>query len=99
MTSKRLFRAALVALVLAGVPATLAVTAGTAVAQDYSAMTCSELWYARNQIYADKGYCFKTRRARRVFGRACFPPYGRLSGWEAEEVERIKRWERRNGCR
>ncbi len=70
----------------------------SAAAQSYRYMTCGELWYARNEIYARNGYCFKTARARRVFGRACFPPYGKLSRWETEEVQKIKQWERRKGC-
>ena len=68
-------------------------------AGDFSDMSCSDLWYERNAIYADKGYCFKTERARRAFGRACFPPYGRLSQHEQRQVERIKRLEARMGCR
>jgi hypothetical protein len=71
---------------------------GSAMAQRYRSMSCDELWYARNAIYADKGYCFETARARRVFGRACFPPYGELNRWEQQEVDEIKYWERRRGC-
>lgn len=70
----------------------------TAQAQDYRYMGCDELWYARNQIYAEKGYCFRTQRARAVFGPRCYPPYGRLSRYEQEQIERIKRWEGRKGC-
>jgi len=70
----------------------------TAQAQDYSSMTCGELWYERNLIYAENGYCFKTRRARNVFGRRCFPPYGKLSNYEKRQVNRIRRWEREFGC-
>ncbi|MCB1379939.1 MAG: YARHG domain-containing protein [Alphaproteobacteria bacterium] len=62
-------------------------------------MSCDELWYARNEIYAENGYCFKTRRARSVFGRGCFPPYGRLSPREQRRVSEIERWEYRKGCR
>lgn len=68
-------------------------------AQDYSAMTCGELWYARNKIYADNGYCFKTERARREFGSGCFPPYGRVSGYAKERIDTIQYWEARRGCR
>lgn len=32
--------------------------------------SCSSLWYARNQVYKDAGYCFKTARAIRAFGNA-----------------------------
>lgn len=65
----------------------------------YRDMTCRELWYARNRIYADAGYCFRSERALRAFGRACFPPYGRLSEREQAEVDRIQRWEARRECR
>ncbi len=68
-------------------------------ASDYRYMSCYELWYARNKIFADEGYCFTTRRAIRTFGRRCYPPYGRLTRWERDEVDLIKRWEYRKGCR
>jgi hypothetical protein len=71
---------------------------GEAAAQSYRRMSCEDLWYARNAIYADKGYCFETQRAIRVFGEACFPPYGRLSPSERREVNEIQMWERRKGC-
>ena len=61
-------------------------------------MSCSELWYARNAIYAQNGYCFQTSRAISVFGPACFPPYGRLSSYEQRQVNDIIAWERRRGC-
>jgi len=61
--------------------------------------TCDRLWYQRNAIYARKGYCFKTRRARAVFGRRCYPPYGSLSRRERRRVERIKWRERDLRCR
>ena len=66
--------------------------------QSLRGLSCDELWYARNAIFADKGYCFKTRRARSVFGAACFPPYGRLSGAEQRQVDRIRNRERQLGC-
>lgn len=62
---------------------------------DYS---CYDLWYARNAIYARQGYCFRTRRARRVFGARCYPPYGRLTAYQRRIVRAIRRAERRNGC-
>ena len=68
-------------------------------AQSARYMSCGELWYARNAIYARQGYCFKTRRARNVFGRRCYPPYGRLSGSQQRRVNNIVYWERRKGCR
>ena|SRR5579871_6157999 len=67
-------------------------------AANYSAMGCSQLWYARNAIYAAKGYCFQTAQAQAVFGRGCFPPYGRLSTYEQQQVNEITYWERTKGC-
>lgn len=67
-------------------------------AQDAGSLSCNELWYKRNQIYARNGYCFNTARARAVFGEACFPPYGRLSGWEKRRVQELQTWERRRSC-
>ena len=31
---------------------------------------CGDLWYARNEVYKMRGYCFKTTRAIRAFGNA-----------------------------
>ncbi len=67
-------------------------------AEDAADMSCDQLWYARNAIYARNGYCFNTARARSVFGAGCFPPYGQLSGWEKSRVNELQSWERRKGC-
>ncbi|MBB4198342.1 YARHG domain-containing protein [Rhodoblastus sphagnicola] len=67
-------------------------------AQEAAYMSCGELWYARNKIYARNGYCFKTERAVSVFGQGCFPPYGQLGGWEKARVDEIQMWEARKGC-
>ena len=67
-------------------------------ARDPEEMSCGELWYARNKIYARNGYCFKTSRAIAVFGEGCFPPYGQLGGWEKARVDEIQMWEARRGC-
>ena len=66
---------------------------------EYQCMSCYQLWYERNSIFAEEGYCFRTRRAIRVFGRRCYPPYGRLTPWERERVNEILYWERVKGCR
>ena len=67
-------------------------------AQSYADMSCYRLWYLRNSIFANKGYCFTSREAISTFGRRCYPPYGKLSRWEEDEVNDIKYWERRKGC-
>lgn len=65
----------------------------------YAAMSCDQLWYERNAIYAAKGYCFKTERAIRTFGPGCYPPYGKLNAGEQSRVNEIQTWEQRKGCR
>jgi len=67
-------------------------------AQDASRMSCEELLLARNQIYADTGYCFQSQRARAIFGPGCVPPFGKLAPEEAREVSALQSWERRRGC-
>lgn len=84
-----------VALMAAAVSLT-AISAASA--QSPRSMSCEDLWYARNSIYAEAGYCFKTRRAISVFGRRCHPPFGRLGGYERRRVEEIQSWEARKGC-
>lgn len=67
-------------------------------AQGLAPLSCGQLWYERNAIYARHGYCFRTPQAIATFGRGCRPPYGRLSPRAAERVNRIVAWERRKGC-
>ena len=65
-----------------------------------AAQSCYDLWYERNRIYADNGYCFQTALGQRVFGnRNCWTSNPRLSRWERERVAQIQRQERRAGCR
>ncbi|RMD47401.1 MAG: YARHG domain-containing protein [Alphaproteobacteria bacterium] len=59
---------------------------------------CDRLWYERNAIYAAKGYCFQTERARRAFPNSCFPPWGKLNRAEQRKVDRIRARERALGC-
>ena len=94
-TTMRTIRKAAVA---AAALAALLGTSSLAEAANFSAMSCSQLWYARNAIYAQNGYCFKTARARSVFGPGCFPPFGKLSGYEQQQISNIQYWEGRKGC-
>lgn len=64
----------------------------------YAQLSCGQLWYERNKIMANHGYCFKTSRAINTFGRACFPPYGKLPSNFRSVVNEIRGWERRRGC-
>ncbi len=86
------------AVIAAACIVTIAPPAVTPAHAQYASMSCSALWYARNEIYARNGYCFRTARARSVFGRGCFPPYGRLSPAEQRQVSQIQAWEARRGC-
>ncbi len=89
-------RLRLAVLLLAALP-----YAGDASAQ-YDGSSCGELWYARNEIYKDAGYCFRTQRGIRAFGNAgCryddvedVP----LSANQRRAVAEIQRWERIKGC-
>jgi len=91
-------KTALLALTASLASTVLVVVLPVAKAQEASSMSCDQLWYARNKIYARNGYCFKTDRAREVFGAGCFPPYGQLNGWEQKRVLELQSWEQRNGC-
>lgn|SRR5690606_25165811 len=81
---------------------TVAGYVSSASAQDYWAMSCGDLWYRRNAIYAANGYCFKTARAIRVFGNpGCRFDYEGdvpLSRADREEISYIRSIERRKGC-
>lgn len=64
------------------------------------AESCYDLWYARNLIYAENGYCFKTALGRETFaGYDCYTGNPQLSRAERNEVAAIKREERSRGCR
>ncbi|MCC0003294.1 MAG: YARHG domain-containing protein [Methylobacteriaceae bacterium] len=81
----------------------LAVLLAAAAAVPAQAQSCGDLWYQRNAIYKDAGYCFKTNRAIRAFGNAgC--RYDNindvpLSANDRARVADIVRTERDYGCR
>jgi len=64
------------------------------------AQSCYDLWYERNAIYDAYGYCFSTSLGRRVFDNSdCYTTNPRLSSYDRRRVNRIRREERRRGCR
>ena len=71
---------------------------GTANAQGLAGLSCGQLWYERNSIFAQYGYCFQTPQAIAAFGTRCHPPYGRLPPYAQSRVNEIIAWERRKGC-
>jgi hypothetical protein len=80
----------------------VAIVAGAAFAPALAQASCSSLWYERNQIYKDAGYCFKTARAIRAFGNAgcSFDDINDvpLSARQRAAVQEIVAQERRAGC-
>ena len=85
-------------LICIGVAVLTVAVAPLALAGAARADACDRLWYKRNAIYAEAGYCFSTERARSVFGPGCHPPYGRLSPWAQRRVNDIQAEEDDIGC-
>ncbi len=85
-------------LVLASLAAATVITISATTAQAYGQLSCGQLWYERNAIFARYGFCFKTQQAINTFGRGCFAPYGNLPAAAQDRVNAITAWERRKGC-
>ncbi|KAF0116536.1 MAG: hypothetical protein FD163_1564 [Hyphomonadaceae bacterium] len=63
------------------------------------ATSCYDLWYERNSIYNDNGYCFQTALGRRVFDNSdCFTSHPRFTRAEQAKIDAIVRQERRQRC-
>ena len=88
---RRLFAFAVIAL-------TFAATTGSARA----AISCDQIWYQRNAIYKEAGYCFHTPRAIAAFGNAgCqYDNEGDvpLSDRQRERVAGLQQEENYRGC-
>ncbi|MCJ2006495.1 YARHG domain-containing protein [Methylobacterium sp. J-092] len=88
---------------LAFLPATLALATWPLLAAPALAeFPCDELWGERNAVYAEAGYCFRTPRGIRAFGKAgcryddiADVP---LSARDRAKVAEIQRRERAAGC-
>jgi hypothetical protein len=60
---------------------------------------CYDLWYERNAIYNDNGYCFNTRDGRNTFDNSdCFTDSPDFTRGEQRRIDRIKRQENEYGC-
>jgi hypothetical protein len=60
---------------------------------------CYDLWYERNSIYNDNGYCFKTRDGRREFDNSdCYTDSPNFTRREQRRIDQIKRQESEYGC-
>ncbi len=61
--------------------------------------SCYDLWYERNLIYAENGYCFKTDLARRTFSDfSCRTDHPQFSSLEQRRIDEIKAEERERSC-
>ncbi len=70
---------------------------------DLGGLSCQNLWYVRNSIYNDNGYCFKTQAGKAEFDNsACFvrdTSKLRFNKHEQSNIDRIVRIEKQKGCR
>ncbi len=69
---------------------------------DAEALGCQELWRVRYAIYAVRGYCFKSARARNEFGNQ-FCQYTDdadvpLNDYERANIELLRSIEKHRGC-
>lgn len=68
-----------------------------------SALSCDALWTVRNTIYDERGYCFRTSRAKDVFSNEdCHVDNAaniRFNKYERANIDRIVAVERVRGCR
>jgi hypothetical protein len=80
----------------------LVATTSFALSQNLYRLSCSELWYERNNIFKDAGYCFNTPRAIRTFGNAGCTYDSEydvpLSERDRQRVNAIQRIEREKRC-
>ena len=84
--------------ILLSVP--VALVLGTALPASALAESCFDLWYKRNLIYAENGYCFKTDLGRRTFADYdCWTSKPDLSKAEQHRVNVIRAEEKRRGCK
>ena len=82
--------------------ATAALAAAALVALPSAAMaaSCYDLWYARNEIYAENGYCFATDLAIQTFGNDnCWTKHPKFSKSEQRRINAIVAEERARRCK
>lgn len=64
----------------------------------YKDMGCYDIWYARNFIFDENGYCFKSREAKIIFNPSCEEKFKGLDKEAKDEVKRIIKIEKEKGC-
>lgn len=69
---------------------------------DLRQLSCQNLWYVRNRVYDDHGYCFRTPDAIREFDNSdCYVRNAAkldINRREAQNISRIRQAEQRKGC-
>ena len=84
---------------LAAIAIIAAITLPVSTAASYAA-NCYDLWYERNQIYDDNGFCFKTQLGQETFDNSdCYTDNAQLSKAEQRRVAQIKAEEKRKRCK
>ena len=64
------------------------------------AASCFDLWYARNAIYDDNGFCFKTDLALEYFDNSdCWTRNPQFSKAERKTINAIIAEEKSRGCK
>lgn len=60
---------------------------------------CYDLWYERNSIYNDNGFCFKTSDGRNAFDNSdCYTDSPDFTKSEQRRIDRIRSQENEYGC-
>jgi hypothetical protein len=78
--------------------ATLAAFAATAIPA--KAESCYDLWYARNVIFAENGYCFTSQLGKQTFSNyECWTSNPKLTRAEQREIAAIKAEEKSRRCK
>lgn len=66
-------------------------------------LSCQNLWYVRNSIYDDHGYCFRTAAGKAAFDNSdCYERDAaklRFNRSEQTNINRIVQVEKEKGCR
>jgi len=77
----------------------LAVVGVVTSVQPAFADVCYDLWYERNSIYNDRGYCFSTRDGQDTFDNSdCYTDNPDFTRREQRRIQQIKRQENDYGC-
>jgi hypothetical protein len=62
--------------------------------------TCQNLWFERNRIFDDAGYCFQSFNAKATFDNTdCFDPPRALDDDQSQYLAKLKRQESDIGCK